>query len=200
MEPEPTVHIAVGWNDEHETTFTNIETPGGTDGDSGAFEADVSKDLWDCAEGLYELWREAHKAVVEATGYDEVQHRMARPCSEWSGEENPGHTVPDWWEVVLPAAENFGTWPARPVTRGVFESEPHAHRAIAAASLAPQLLVVPIGGVVADLGQWVDPALLTVEERPGWTSPPSVSPCDRCGWKRDEHGDDGGGLFTGGII
>lgn len=175
-----TVHIIVGWDDDHEQPYTNVASPGDADNTSGIYEADVPAALWREAEAKYKEWRALDEQIVELAGFDTETARMAVCCPVWRGDVMPGH---NWVQLCVPPSGDENVWPAgrRPVDVAHCDTRELAERWLMELPEHFQILVsshlVPI-----------DRSTLIIEER-GYQG--RTSSCYECGWERDEHADQG---------
>lgn len=172
--PITAVHVVIGWNDDYESAYLYEAPPGSVDGDDRSFEADVPVDLWRRHDEAVKVERAAFDAIVEATGFDTKEARMAECCPAWVGTESPGHT---FYEIVLAASGSEDEWPICDVGITSRRSLDEAQTVIDA---LPERFHLFQGHQLVE----VDRSRFSVNEK-GWG--PTVSGCHRCGWSKSEH-------------
>lgn len=164
------VDVVLGVDDEWERPYF-ME---GTDADPPrSFHRLVPKALVDEANAGYRSAAAAVKAMHEFAGL--VDGLPPDPCPAWQGTE---HSTPSWWQVVL-RSTSPDEYPANDVGLNHFDSEAAAAEFVAG---LPDELWVPAYSRL--LGPFPRDRFEVVGPRGGFTS---VSECERCGHRLDDH-------------
>lgn len=167
------VTVAVYSDERNDEPWCYRCEPGDCDGNSDILEATVPAVLVDAMESCYAAMVKANRAVIDAAGLDDEEWRLAKCCPSWVG-------------VVLPVWESWviveqGSGPARARPLYCCSDRDDAEQRLGELPGAFAL------STIHDQFRWVLRDSLRIEKS---SYTPTVHPCDRCGWQRDDHPDD----------
>lgn len=171
-----TVNIVVGWDDDQDAPYAYADPTGdAADGREHCFNVVVPADVWARYEQAVKALVNATDEVVDASGFDTSEMRMAERCPEWIGDAQPGRT---WWQVVLSASGNEDEWPIRDAALWHADSQEMALAEIA--SLPDEFYAQATGHHFVRLTR--DRLSVARSGMNGYETR-----CFRCGWNRSEH-------------
>lgn len=172
-----TVPVVVGWDAEHERAYVYAAGPGAAEGTHCEFDAAVPAALWQRLAAATTEAAAAEQAVIAAARFDADHGRMRACCPTWVGQTDPPVT---WWCVRMRASGRDDQWPVKDVGVTTAPTREDAEAWVAAAP--EQFWVLGVGSPGSPVQ--VERSQLYVTQA-GMGS--VVSPCQRCGWSRDDH-------------